>query len=515
MSRTKVRRALVSVSDKTGLVDFGAKLVTSGVELVASGGTAAALRAAGLPVTTVESVTGASEMLGGRVKTLHPNVHGPILADLGDPDHRKQLYDRDLAPIQLVVVNLYPFEAGIARDDITFEEAIELIDIGGPTMVRAAAKNHKWVGIVTSPSQYDRVAEEVAAGGLEDETRRDLARDAFFLTARYDAAIVSWLEGSAAEVPERMVVSFDRISTLRYGENPHQEAALYAEQGQAGWWRTAEQLQGKEMSFNNYLDSEAAWRLVNEFADPTVVIVKHANPCGVASRSSVEEAFATAWECDPVSAFGGVVAVNGTIDEPTARLIVENYVEVVIAQAVSSGGAEIFAGKKNLRILVAQPPTGGDLDLRRIDHGFVAQRRDQLDMPAPGQMPKEWESVGERPLSTDILVDLHFAWIVAAHTKSNAIVVARDRAAVGVGAGDQARVGAARRALDQAGDRARGAVVASDAFFPFRDGIDLLGGAGVIAVAEPGGSMRDEEVVAAADEHKMAIVFTNRRHFRH
>jgi phosphoribosylaminoimidazolecarboxamide formyltransferase/IMP cyclohydrolase len=515
MSRTKVRRALLSVSDKSGVVDFAASLVATGVELIASGGTAAALRAAGLPVTSVESVTGAAEMLGGRVKTLHPKIHGPILADLGDPSHRKQLYDLDLAPIQLVVVNLYPFEEGIARSDISEEEAIELIDIGGPTLVRAAAKNHRWVGVVTSPDQYGRVAAEVADGGLTDETRNELARDAFFLTARYDAAIVSWLETQAGPVPARMVLSFDLVRTLRYGENPHQDAGLYAEQGQPGWWLNAEQLQGKEMSFNNYLDADAAWRLVNEFIEPTAVIVKHANPCGVASRSSIEEAFITAWECDPVSAFGSVIAVNGKLDEPAARLIVENYVEVVIAPSVTEGAVAILGRKKNLRVLVAEPPTGGDLDLRRIDHGFVAQHRDRIELPMPGQMPPEWESVGERPLSTDILVDLRFAWIVAAYTKSNAIVVARDRAAVGVGAGDQARVGAARRALDQAGDRAYGAVVASDAYFPFRDGIDLLGGAGVIAVVEPGGSIRDEEVVAAANEHKMAIVFTNRRHFRH
>jgi phosphoribosylaminoimidazolecarboxamide formyltransferase/IMP cyclohydrolase len=515
MSRTKVHRALLSVSDKTGVLDFGAQLVSTGVELIASGGTAALLRSGGLAVTSVESLTGSPEMLDGRVKTLHPRVHGAILADLGNLDHRKQLYDQDLAPIQLVVVNLYPFEDGIGNPDISEDEAIELIDIGGPTMVRAAAKNHKWVGIVTSPDQYATVAAAVASGGLGGSLRRDLARAAFFRTARYDAAIVGWLETQADGVPERMVLAFDRVRTLRYGENPHQEAALYTERGRSGWWRAAKQLQGKEMSFNNYLDAEAAWRLVNEFADPTAVIVKHANPCGVASRASIQEAFITAWECDPLSAFGGVVAVNGKIDEPAARLIVENYVEVVVASSVTDGATEILAKKKNLRVLVAPPPTGGDLDLRRLDHGFVAQHRDQLDLSTPGQLPQSWESVGDRPLSADVLVDLRFAWIVAAHAKSNAIVVARDRAAVGVGAGDQSRVGAAQRALAQAGDRAYGAVVASDGFFPFRDGVDSLGQAGVVAVVEPGGSMRDEDVVKAANEHRMTIVFTNRRHFRH
>ncbi len=515
MNRTKIRRALISVSDKSGLLDFGARLVSNGVELVASGGTADALRAGGLGVTSVESITGSAEMLGGRVKTLHPSIYGAILADLGNPEHRNELYDNDLAPIQLVVVNLYPFEQGVANGGLSDDETIELIDIGGPTMLRAAAKNHKWVGVVTSPEQYDRVATAIDEGGLDDETRRELARAAFYRTARYDAAIVDWLERGAGGTPERMVLAFDRVAELRYGENPHQEAALYAERGKAGWWQSMTQLQGKAMSFNNYLDAEAAWRLANEFVDPTAVIVKHANPCGVASRSSVQEAFITAWECDPLSAFGGVIAINGGIDEPAARLIVENFVEVVIATGVADGAQEILARKKNLRVLTAAAPKSNDLDLRRIEDGFVAQRRDELGLPMPGKMPTGWESVGERPLSADLLLDLHFAWTVVAHTKSNAIVVVKDRAAVGIGAGDQSRVGAAERALAQAGDRAYGGVVASDGFFPFRDGVDLLGGAGVVAVVEPGGSMRDEEVVAAANEHRMAIVFTNKRHFRH
>ncbi len=515
MSRTKVHRALLSVSDKFGLVDFAAQLISSGVEIVASGGTAAAIRAAGLAVTPVEKITGTPEMLDGRVKTLHPRIHAAILADRGNPEHRKQLYDQDLAPIGLVVVNLYPFEEGIAKAGISEDEAIELIDIGGPTMVRAAAKNHKWVGVVTVPAQYDAVAAAVKAGGLDDALRLDLARAAFFRTARYDAAIVSWIEVAAGEVPDRLVLAFDKISDLRYGENPHQAAALFAQGGQAGWWHAMEQFQGKAMSFNNYLDTEAAWRLVNEFVEATAVIVKHANPCGVASRESIQEAFVTAWECDAVSAFGGVVALNGKIDKPAARLIVENFVEVVIAASVSDDALEILGRKKNLRVLVAPPPTRGGLELRQIDRGFVAQLRDTLELDTPGKLPNQWESVGDRPTSADLLIDMRFAWIVAAHTKSNAIVVANNRAAVGIGAGDQSRVGAAERALNQAGDRAYGAAVASDGFFPFRDGIDLLGDAGVVAVIEPGGSMRDEEVVAAANEHRMAIVFTSRRHFKH
>ncbi len=515
MNRTKVRRALLSVSDKTGLLDLATRLVTSGVELVASGGTARELRTGGLPVTPVEEITKSGEMLDGRVKTLHPAIHGAILADLGNPDHRQQLYDRGLAPIQLVVVNLYPFEAGVARGDLSEDEMIELIDIGGPTMVRAAAKNHKWVGIVTSPDQYAEVGAAIADGGLDDELRRKLARAAFYRTASYDAAIVSWLERLGGELPERMVVAFDRVAGLRYGENPHQAAAVYTEGGGSGWWLSMEQTQGKEMSFNNYLDTEAGWRLVNEFRDPTAVIVKHANPCGVASRSTVQEAFITAWECDPAAAYGSVVAVNAPLDEPAARLIIENFVEVVIAPIVTAGAREILARRTNLRVLTAPVPRNNDLDLRRIEDGFVAQHRDEVGMPTPGRMPDNWESVGERPVNTDILLDLQFAWTVVAHTKSNAIVIAKDRAAVGVGAGDQSRVGAATRALDQAGDRAYGGVVASDAFFPFRDSIDRLAAAGVIAVVEPGGSVRDEDVVTAANEHNMAIVFTSRRHFKH
>lgn len=515
MNRTKVRRALVSVSDKTGLLDFAAKLVAEGIELIASGGTAAAMRAGGLPVTSVEEVTGSPEMLDGRVKTLHPRIHAAILADMGNSVHRDQLYKNNLAPIQLVVVNLYPFEEGVARENTTKDEAVELIDIGGPAMVRAAAKNHKWVGVVTSPEQYAAVAQAVANGGLDDELRLDLARQAFYRTARYDAAIVGWLESLAGEVPERMMLALDRASELRYGENPHQTAALYAERGKTSWWTESRQLQGKGMSFNNYLDAEAAWRLATDFVEPTAVIVKHANPCGVASRTAMSEAFFAAWECDPLSAFGGVIGLNGRIDEPTARLIVENFVEVVVALSVSEEAAEILARKKNLRVLLAPPPRSDDLDMRRIENGFVAQRRDQVVRAQPGRLPDTWESVGERPLSTDVLIDLRFAWIVAAHTKSNAIVVVKDRAAVGIGAGDQSRVGAAQRALAQAGDRAYGAVVASDGFFPFRDGVDALGAAGVVAVVEPGGSMRDDEVVAAANEQRMAIVFTNTRHFRH
>jgi phosphoribosylaminoimidazolecarboxamide formyltransferase/IMP cyclohydrolase len=504
-----VRRALLSVFDKTGLVDLAARLVACDVELVSSGGTAAHLRQAGLDVTSVADVTGAAEMLGGRVKTLHPAIHGAILADRGDPAHIADLHDRDIAPIELVVVNLYPFEQAVASG-APRAEIIEQIDIGGPAMVRAAAKNHAWVGVVTSPDRYPEVAAAVEAGGLSADLRASLAADAFFRTASYDAAIVGWLEaGEEQELPARLVLAVEQLAALRYGENPHQPAALYCAPFTSAWWRVAEQLQGKHMSFNNYVDAEAAWRLASDLPAPAAVIVKHSNACGAAVvTGSLVAAFEEAWECDPLSAFGGVVAVNAALDEATAAAIASRFVEVVVAPAVEGRAAAVLSAKENLRLLVAHPPHGFDLDLRRVEDGLLAQVRDRMDGDG-------WQVMTAREPGAAEIDDLRFAWIVAAHTKSNAIVVARGGAAVGVGAGDQSRVGAAERALAKAGDRARSAVAASDAFFPFRDGVDALAAAGVTAVIQPGGSVRDDEVVAAADEHGMAMVFTGRRHFRH
>lgn len=502
-----VRRALLSVYDKTGLGEFAGRLHGCGVELISSGGTAAHLEDAGLPVTRVSDVTGAPEMLGGRVKTLHPSVHGAILADRSDPGHVADLEARGIEPIELVVVNLYPFEATVAGG-ASEAEIIEQIDIGGPTMVRAAAKNHRWVGVVTRPGRYDEVATAVeTAGGLDLELRRDLAREAFFLTAAYDAAIVGWLEGGP-DLPERMVLALEQVQELRYGENPHQPAAVYAAPFADGWWRSAQRLQGKEMSFNNFVDAEAAWRLVNDLAGPAAVIVKHTNACGAAEAPSPAEAFAAAWEGDPLSAFGGVIALDAEVDPATAEAIVANFAEVLIAPAIAPDALPILATKKNMRVIVAAPPHGADLDVRRLEDGFLVQHRDV-------SFAETWEVVSARKPSDDESAGLRFAWVVAAHAKSNAIVVARGGAAVGVGAGDQSRVGAAMRALARAGDRAGGAVAASDAFFPFRDGLDALADAGVTAVVEPGGSMRDDEVVAAADERGLALVFTGRRHFRH
>jgi phosphoribosylaminoimidazolecarboxamide formyltransferase/IMP cyclohydrolase len=508
MSVVAVQRALISVSDKAGLAAFAGRLVAAGVEIVSSGGTAAQLSAEGIPVTTVANVTGAPEILGGRVKTLHPAIHGGILADIGSDEHRRDLESRDIRPFQLVVVNLYPFEETVAHGG-SGAEAVEQIDIGGPAMIRAAAKNHEWVGVVVSPARYDEVATAIETGGLTSELRRSLATEAFFRTAAYDAAIVAWLEGDEP-LPGRLVLPLERAEELRYGENPHQAAALYGRPGGSGWWRSARTVQGKAMSFNNYADAEAAWRLVNDLPTPAAVIVKHTNACGVAAAADLSRAFRAAWDCDPLSAFGGVVALNGPLDSGTAAQVAEYFVEVVIAPGISEEAAAALAAKKNLRMLTAPPPRTADVDVRRVEDGLLVQERDGV---AGGG--DQWQVMSARAPTEAEMAGLRLAWTVAAHTKSNAIVVAKEGAAVGIGAGDQSRVGAAERALVRAGDRADGAVAASDAFFPFRDGVDVLAAAGVSAVIEPGGSVRDGEIVAACDDHDMALVFTGRRHFRH
>jgi phosphoribosylaminoimidazolecarboxamide formyltransferase/IMP cyclohydrolase len=505
MNRLPVRRALISVSDKTGLVDFARRLHAAGVELVASGGTALALREADVPVTAIVDVTGAAEMLGGRVKTLHPAIHGGILADLGSPAHVGDLEKRGIEPFELVVVNLYPFEATVA-DDSAPAEAIEQIDIGGPAMIRGAAKNHEWVAIVVSPDRYDDAATAIELGGTTAEFRVELAREAFFRTASYDAAIVNWLERDGAD---RLVLPIEKAASLRYGENPQQPAALYAAHGSNGWWVRADQLQGKEMSFNNYADADAAWRLVHDFPAGSVAILKHMNACGAATARTMAEAFERAWECDPLSAFGGVVALNGTIDEGTAKEISRYFVEVVIAPEITEDARAVLGQKTNLRVLVAPPPSTFDLDMRTIDDGYLVQKRDVGTADT-----KPWQAKTREPTRGEIR-DMEMAWAITAHTKSNAIVLVNDGAAVGVGAGDQSRVGAVERALVKAGDRAQGAVCASDAFFPFRDGPDTLAEAGVVAIVEPGGSIRDDEVIESAIEHDVVLMFTGERHFRH
>ncbi|MGB9358119.1 MAG: bifunctional phosphoribosylaminoimidazolecarboxamide formyltransferase/IMP cyclohydrolase [Acidimicrobiia bacterium] len=505
MNRLPVTRALISVSDKTGLVGFARRLHEEGVAIVSSDGTAAALSDAGIPVTAVADVTAVPEMLGGRVKTLHPAIHGGILADLGDDSHRADLAERGIDAFGLVVVNLYPFESTVASG-AGQAEAIENIDIGGPTLIRAAAKNHAWVATVVSPARYDEVAEAIEQGGTTPEMREDLAREAFFQTARYDAAIVNWFERDGAD---RLALTLSKVSDARYGENPHQVAALYSQGESGGWWAAAERIQGKEMSFNNYADADSAWRLANDLPPGSVAILKHMNACGAATGASLLEAFQKAWACDPLSAFGGVVGLNGPLDEGTANEIAQYFVEVVIAPSVTPEARAVLARKRNLRVLSAPPPSPHDLHLRTIDDGFLVQKRDTVEVSAD-----VWETKTREPTESE-LSDLQIAWVVAAHTKSNAIIVVRDGAAVGVGAGDQSRVGAAERALVKAGERSVGSVAASDGFFPFRDGLDLLAEAGVTAVVEPGGSIRDDEVIEAARQHDLAIMFTHRRHFRH
>jgi phosphoribosylaminoimidazolecarboxamide formyltransferase/IMP cyclohydrolase len=478
VTRIPVRRALLSVHDKTGLIQFGGRLSRAGVEIVSSGGTAAALASAGIAVTLVSDVTKAAEMLGGRVKTLHPSIHGGILARLSDPEHRRDLDTHGIEPFELVVVNLYPFEATVAVASTSWDEAIEQIDIGGPTMIRAAAKNQDFVGVVTSPAQYELVAAEIEAGGLELETRRSLAKDAFFRTASYDAAIVNWLE--RGDVPTRLAVTLEKEAVLRYGENPHQQAGIYRETGTAPWWSRTRIVQGKEMSFNNYLDAESAWRLVNDLSRPGVVIVKHNNPCGV--------------------------ALNRPLDAAGASAIAGRFIEVLIAPSIETVGD--LETQASLRVLESPAPHGLDLDLRRIEDGVMAQRRDVVDLDG-------WEVMTPRIPLPNELEDLRLAWTVAAHTKSNSVVLAIGGKTVGVGAGDQSRVGSARRALDQAGERAVGSVAASDAFFPFPDGIELLAGAGISGIVAPGGSKRDAEIIAVAEQLGLVFVRALHRHFKH
>jgi phosphoribosylaminoimidazolecarboxamide formyltransferase/IMP cyclohydrolase len=492
-------RALVSVYDKTGLAPFVKRLVGAGFEIVSSGGTAAAIEEAGIAVTRVSDVTGAPEILGGRVKTLHPKIHGGILAR-GEVDE-DDLVASDINRFDLVVCNLYPFRETVANEGATESDIIENIDIGGPAMVRAAAKNHRHVGVVVSPDQYDEVAAAVEENGLGDGLRRRLAAEAFFHTAAYDAAIVGW-------IGEDRVMPLRRISELRYGENPHQAAAIYQEDGSSSWWTTATQHQGKEMSFNNYADTEAAWRLAADLGPGSAVIVKHTNACGAAIGDTLSSTFERAWECDPLSAFGGVIAINGVLDGATAAMISSRFVEVVVATEVTEEARDALAAKKNLRVFSASLPRPDDSDMRRIEGGLLFQERDRLG----GEV---WETVSARAPSDEEMRLLRFAWAVCAHTKSNAIVIANGDGAVGVGAGDQSRVGAAERAVVKAGARASGAVAASDAFFPFRDGLDALVDAGVTAIVEPGGSRNDREVIEAANERGVALVFTGERHFRH
>jgi len=510
----RVRRALVAVFDKRGVVELASGLTDLGVEIVSSGGTAAALREAGVAVTSVEDVTGFPEMLEGRVKTLHPKIHAGILADRRKPDHEAQLADRGIEPFDLVVVNLYPFRETVAAGG-SIDEIVEKIDIGGPAMVRAAAKNYGSVGVVVSPDRYDEVLDALRAdGGLSLETRLELAAEAFAHTAAYDAAVAGWFASGRGELPGFVGRAFEKVNDLRYGENPHQRGGLYEEAAGSGVLGGAEILiEGKEMSFNNWLDVDAALTLAGDLdpLGPAAVIVKHNNPCGVAVERSPAGAYAAAFESDTVSAFGGIVAFGREADEDAARAMADVFTEVVVAPSFSEGALAAFGERKGLRVVRAVLPTGGGLDVRPIRGGALIQDRDAAPESGSGDL----EVVSSRTPTEEEWRDLRFAWIVAMRVKSNAIVFARELATVGIGAGQMSRVDASFLAARKAGDRAKGSVMASDAFFPFPDAVEVAAEAGVTAVIHPGGSIRDDDVLAAAEARGMSVVVTGRRHFRH
>nr|MBA2601552.1 bifunctional phosphoribosylaminoimidazolecarboxamide formyltransferase/IMP cyclohydrolase [Actinomycetota bacterium] len=504
-----IGRALISVSDKTGIIDFARALDDMGVELISSGGTASALRDAGIRVLPVTEVTGSPEILDGRVKTLHPKIHGGILADRRKPEHLEQLRAQGIDAIDLVVCNLYPFEQTIARPDVAEDDAVEQIDIGGPAMVRAAAKNFQSVAVVVDPARYPDVLDALASSGeVPLEMRRTLAQEAFSHTASYDSAIAGYLAEDSEFAPA-LSLSFNKVMDLRYGENPHQTAAFYRSAGASAGLASAEQLHGKELSYNNLMDADAAWRLVLELPSTGAAIIKHSNPCGVAIAASLDVAYQRALECDRTSAFGGIVALNQPCDAATAEGIAEIFTEVVIAPAFDEAALDTLKAKKNLRLLRAPTVVPGEIDLRKVTGGLLVQSMDPPDTASEAKVVTR-EQPTERQLR-----DLRFAWIVAKHVKSNAIVLASEGAAVGIGAGQMSRVEATELAARRAGDRATGTACASDAFFPFRDGLDAAVSAGATAVIQPGGSVRDDEVIDAADEHGVPMLFTGRRHFRH
>ena len=509
-------RALISVYDKTGVVEFARRISDAGYELVSTGGTHRTLTdEGGLSVRQVADVTGSPEILEGRVKTLHPVIHGGLLARRESPEQMAELSAHGIETIELVVVNLYPFVATISRPGVTLDDALENIDIGGPTMLRAAAKNFPSVAVVVEPADYGWVADKLVENGLTEEDRRGLAAKAFRHVSEYDAAVTGYLSAvpePEETLPSRLTISLDKVAGLRYGENPHQSGALYAPAGAApSGIAGATQLHGRELSYNNLMDADAAWRTVSDFAEPTVAVVKHNNPCGLASRDAIAEAYRQAYEGDTVSAFGGIVAFNRTVDAASAEAMDPIFYEVVIAPGYDDYALTILQRKRNLRILtVGAAPAGSALDLRPIAGGMLVQGSDDI-----AEDPAEWKTVTEREPSPSERLDMAFAWKAAKHIKSNAIVFAKDRALVGMGAGQPNRVVSVHLSQRIAGDKAKGSVLASDAFFPFPDNIELASEAGVTAIVQPGGSVRDEEVIAAADQAGLAMVFTGVRHFRH
>jgi phosphoribosylaminoimidazolecarboxamide formyltransferase/IMP cyclohydrolase len=519
--RRPVRRALVSVYDKTGLDELARGLHEAGVALVSTGSTAGRIADAGVPVTRVEELTGFPECLDGRVKTLHPRVHAGILADLRLEDHRRQLDELGVEPFDLVVVNLYPFTETVGTG-ATNDECIEQIDIGGPSMVRAAAKNHASVAVVVSPDRYGDVLTSVAQGGFALGQRQRLAAEAFVHTATYDVAVASWMGNVVSDTSEGtgfpgwVGATWQRDAVLRYGENPHQPAALYRSgyAGSGGGLAGAEQLHGKEMSYNNYVDTDAARRAAYDFTEPAVAIIKHANPCGIAVGADVAEAHRKAHACDPKSAFGGVIAANRPVTLAMAEQVAEVFTEVIVAPDYDDDAVEVLTRKKNIRVLrcpdVAPLPA---VEFRPISGGMLMQHVDRLQ--APGDHPSAWQLVAGEPADDAVLADLAFAWRACRSVKSNAILLAADGASVGVGMGQVNRVDSCHLAVSRAGERAQGAVAASDAFFPFADGLQILVDGGVRAVVQPGGSVRDEEVVAAATAAGISMYFTGTRHFFH
>ncbi len=512
-----IKRALVSVYDKTGLEELAQALHAAGVSIVSTGSTAKTIQAAGVPVTAVEELTGFPECLDGRVKTLHPRVHAGILADLRLPDHRRQLEELEVEPFDLVIVNLYPFRETVASG-ASNDEVVEQIDIGGPSMVRAAAKNHPSVAVVVSPDAYGEVAAAVAGGGFTLAQRKLLAAQAFAHTAAYDVAVASWFSSVYAPADDESFPAFagatwERSAVLRYGENPHQQAALYTDG--SGGLAGATQLHGKEMSYNNYVDTDAARRAAFTHAEPAVAIIKHANPCGIAIGTDIAQAHARAHACDPVSAFGGVIAANRPVSVEMAKQVAEVFTEVIVAPGYEDGAVEVLQAKKNIRILQCPAPTAGSsAEMRPVSGGILLQQADQVD--AAGDDPTTWTLVAGEPADDDTFSDLVFAWQAVRAVKSNAILLAKDGASVGVGMGQVNRVDSCRLALERAGtERASGAVAASDAFFPFADGPQILIDGGVRAIVQPGGSVRDEETVLAAQAAGVTMYVTGTRHFFH
>ena len=516
-ARIPIRRALVSVYDKSGLEGLVRGLHDAGVGLVSTGGSAALIESLGLPVTKVEELTGFPECLDGRVKTLHPRVHAGILADRRLESHVKQLADLGVEPFDLVVSNLYPFTQTVASGAAP-DECVEQIDIGGPSMVRAAAKNHPSVAIVTSPERYTDVLAAVAEGGFTLAQRKRLAAEAFVHTASYDVAVASWMGNVLTDTsdgtgfPAWMGGTWEKSAVLRYGENPHQSAALYVNELGPGLAQ-ATQLHGKEMSYNNYVDADAARRAAYDFDQPTVAIIKHANPCGIAVGADVAEAHRKAHECDPVSAFGGVIATNVPVSVEMARQVAEIFTEVVVAPGYDDGAVEVLAGKKNIRLLECAPLARGGVEMRPVSGGLLVQERDLVD--ADGDDPASWTLATGDAASPELLADLAFAWKACRAAKSNAILLAKDGASVGVGMGQVNRVDSCKLAVQRAGERAAGSVAASDAFFPFEDGPQILIDAGVAAIVQPGGSVRDELTMEAARAAGVTMYFTGTRHFAH